>query len=266
MATPDPRSAISSERLRLLLIAGRDSSGGAGVDADLEVVREAGALAAIVVTAETRQGPRGLEALGAREPGSWMAEALAALEEVVDAIKIGLLPGAEHVLEAAEIVRRARAAEPAIPVVVDPVLGPTLGGRFLEQDGIEALREVLLPTGCVLTPNLDEAAELTGRDPGALLEHHEERIAAARILLEWGAGGVVLKGGHAEGELVDLVWEAGGEPEWLHLERFPGALRGTGCRHSTSLAIGLGQGMGLGSAAAAASELIGARMRAQGGS
>jgi hydroxymethylpyrimidine/phosphomethylpyrimidine kinase len=262
MATLDPRNAISSEQLRLLVIAGRDSSGGAGVDADREVAREAGISAAIVVTAETRQGEGGLEALGARAVGAWKAEAEAALGEGVGAIKIGLLPGAEHVVAAAELLRGAS----GVPVVVDPVLGPSSGGRFLDEAGVVALCDVLLPMGCVITPNLDEAAELTGRSPAALAANLEERVAAAGTLLECGAGAVVLKGGHGGGDLLDLVWEAGGRPEWLELERVPGALRGTGCRHATSLAIGLGRGLGIAAAARAAAQLVGVRMRAQGGS
>jgi len=266
MASPDPRSVISSETLRLLVIAGKDSSGGAGVDADLEAVRCCGASAAVVVTAETRQGERGLEALGAREPSAWMVEAKAALEEGVDAIKIGLLPGSGHVVAAAGFIQGALRVRPEIPIVVDPVFAPTLGGRFLDQAGVEAFREALLPTGCVLTPNLDEAAELTRRDPDELRDDFEERIAAARALLEFGAGGVVLTGGHAEGELLDLVCEAGSDPRRLPLERVPGAMRGTGCRHSTCIALGLARGQGLMEAATAAGELIGARIKAQSGS
>ncbi len=265
MASPGPRNAISSEPLRLLVVAGRDSSGGAGVDVDLEAARWGGASTAIVVTAETRQGERGLEELGAREASAWMAEAEEALAGGVDAIKFGLLPGAEHVLAAAELIKRALGARPATPVVVDPVLAPTQGGRFLDQAGLEALREVLLPTGCVITPNLDEAAELTGRAPGSLREDLEERIAAAQALIERGAGGVVLKGGHAEGALKDLVCEVGNEPRWLRLERAPGSLRGTGCRHSTWIALGLARGQGLMEAATVAGDWIGSQIKAQSG-
>lgn len=266
MATPAPMSAISSETLRLLVVAGRDSSGGAGVDADLEAARWGGASATVVVTAETLQGERGLEALGAREPSAWMAEAEAALEVGVDAIKIGVLPGSEHVVAAAEFIQGVLGAQPPIPVVVDPVLAPTQGGRFLEEAGVEAFREVLLPTGCFVTPNIDEAAELTGRVPDALREDLEERIAAAQDLMELGAGGVVLKGGHAGGALLDLVCEVRSEPRWLRLERAPGSLRGTGCRHSTCIALGLARGQGLMEAARAAGDWIGSQIAAQDGS
>lgn len=266
MANRDPKSATSSETPRLLVVAGRDSSGGAGVDADLEMARWCGASVDIVVTADTRQGEAGLEELGAREPGAWMREAEAALEAGVHAVKFGLLPGAEHVVAAAELVQGLLEAQPSIPIVVDPVLAPTLGGRFLDQAGVEALLEVLLPTGCVLTPNLEEAAELTGQAPAALQEDLEERIAAAHALMKRGARGVVLKGGHAEGALLDLVCEAGAEPRWLRLERAPGTRRGTGCRHSTCIALGLARGQGLLEAATAAGDRIGSLIRAGSGS
>ena len=264
--SPDPRNVTSSEKLRLLLVAGRDSSGGAGVDADLEAARWGEAEAAVVVTAETRQGELGLEELGARDPEAWIAEALAALAAGVDAVKIGLLPGAAHVVAAAGLIRETRKERPSIPFVVDPVIGPTLGGRFLDAEGIEALQDALLPTGCVITPNLDEAALLTGRSSAALREDLEERIAAAEDLLRRGAGGVVLKGGHGNGALLDLVHEVEFGPRWLELERFPESMRGTGCRHSTCLALGLARGEGLLEAASSAGAWIGSRIKAQSGS
>ena len=256
------RSVTSSESPQLLVVAGRDSSGGAGVDADLDAVRWGGASAAVVVTAETRQGERGLLELGARPPEDWLREAEAALEAGVDAVKFGLLPGPEHISAAAELVRGLT----AVPVVVDPVMAPTRGGRFLNESGVEALREVLLPTGCVVTPNLDEAAELTGLDSGLLKERPESRLAAAEALMELGAGGVRLKGGHAEGGLSELVCDLGREPEWLRLERRTGTLRGTGCRHSTAVALGLARGLGLLEAARVAGAWIGSLIEAQEGS
>lgn len=263
MERTDPKSAISSEPPRLLLVAGRDSSGGAGVDADLEAVRWGGANAVVVVTAETQQGAGGLVDLGARLPKEWVREAELALEEGVDAVKFGLLPGAEHVEAASELTRRLRAGSRPVPVVVDPVFAPTLGGRFLDERGVEAFKDALLPAGCVLTPNLMEAAELTGRAPGSLLEDPELRLEAAAQLLELGAAGVLLTGGHAEGELLELVCEAGVDPEWLRLERRQGALRGTGCRHSTAVAVSLARGLGLLEAASAASTWIGSLIEAQ---
>jgi len=258
-----PKSVTSSEPSQLLVVAGRDSSGGAGVDADLDAVRWGGASAVVVVTAETRQGEGGLLELGARPPEDWLREAEAALEAGVDGVKFGLLPGPEHIEAAAELIRGLRGGSRAIPVVVDPIMAPTLGGRFLDERGVEALREALLPTGCVLTPNLDEAAELTRLDLGLLKERPESRLEAAEVLMELGAGGVLLKGGHSEGALLELVCDLGRDPEWLRLERRTGVLRGTGCRHSTAVALGLARGLGLLEAARVAGAWIGSLIDAQ---
>ena len=263
MASQDRWSAISSEAMSVLVIAGRDSSGGAGVDADLDAARLAGASIRVVVTAETEQCERGLIELGARATEDWVAEAEAQIELGVSAIKFGLLPGVEHIEAAAKLISRVRALRPDIAVVVDPVLGPTHGGRFLDDVAVRALLEVLLPAGCILTPNLDEAAELTSRTIRELSSDLGARIEAAEELLARGARGVVLKGGHAEGPLLDLVCEEGAEPCWLRLERAPGALRGTGCRHATIIAWGLGGGERLVQAASEAGAQIGSLMRSQ---
>jgi hydroxymethylpyrimidine/phosphomethylpyrimidine kinase len=263
MASQDRWSAISSEAMSVLVIAGRDSSGGAGVDADLDAARLVDASLKVVVTAETEQRERGLVELGARAPEDWVAEAEAEIGQGVSAIKFGLLPGVEHIEAAARLISRARALRPDLAVVVDPVLGPTHGGRFLGDVGVRALLEVLLPAGCILTPNLDEAAELTSRTITELSSDLGARIEAAEELLARGARGVVLKGGHSEGPLLDLICAEGAEPHWLRLERAPGSLRGTGCRHATILAWGLGGGERLVQAASEAGAQIGSLMRSQ---
>ena len=264
MASQDHWSGISSETMNVLVVAGRDSSGGAGVDADLDAARLCGASLRVVVTAETVQGAGGLIEFGARAPEDWVAEAEAQIEKGVSAIKFGLLPGAEHVEAAAKLISRVRALRPGLAVVVDPVLGPTHGGRFLEGAGVRALLEDLLRTGCVLTPNLEEAAELTGRRIEELSRDLGARIEAAEELLARGAQGVVIKGGHSEGPLLDLVCQEGAEPHWLRLERVPGALRGTRCRHATLVACALGGGKRLAQAASEAGAYIGSLMRSEG--
>jgi len=233
---------------------------------DLEAARWAGVSATIVVTAETRQGDGGLVELGARSPEEWKEEAELALEGGVDAIKFGLLPGEEHIEAAAALVQGLREGSAHFPVVVDPVLAPTLGGRFLGERGVQALLEELVPQGCTLTPNLVEAAELTGRPVGSLRDSREARVEAAAELIELGAGGVLLKGGHGEGELLELVYEPGSEPRWLSLERHEGSLRGTGCRHATAVAAALARGEGLFEAAVSSSAWIGSLFAAQGAS
>ncbi|MCH2105636.1 MAG: hydroxymethylpyrimidine/phosphomethylpyrimidine kinase, partial [Planctomycetes bacterium] len=140
------------------------------------------------------------------------------------------------------------------------------GGRFLDEQGVKALLEGLVPRGCVLTPNLVEAAELTGRPEGLLKESLDARVEAAEELIERGAGGVLMKGGHAEGALLELVCEPGSAPRWLRLERHAGALRGTGCRHATGVAAALARGASLFDAARSSSAWIGSLIAAQGAS
>src|SRR5439155_7312944 len=143
---------------RVLVIAGHDPSG-AGLDADRAALADLQVDARFVTTAHTDQDEHRVRSIGAREPRAWLDEALAAAEDGIDALKFGLLPGAEHVIAAAELVRALRAREP-LDVVVDPVLGASSGARFLDAAAVEALRGELLVEGVIVTPNLAEAAEL----------------------------------------------------------------------------------------------------------
>lgn len=266
---------------RLLVVAGRDSRGRAGIDADREIALALGVRVRLVVTAETIQDERGLVELGARDPEAWLAEALEALVEPPDAIKFGLLPGAEHVRAALKLVRAARAAAGrgtkdarggekrgalgAPPVVIDPVLAPSAGGAFLSREDLDVLADLLLPERLVWTPNVPEAAALAGTDPAALAAGEPARVAAGRSLLERGAGGVVLKGGHAPGpEVVDLVLVPGTPPVRIVRPRLPRRLSGTGCRHASALAIGLARGHSLPEAAREAAGHVAARLEARG--
>lgn len=131
-----------------------------------------------------------------RAPRRWLLEAFTHVLRDVRAVKFGLLPGAEHVRAACDLVRALRERHGAeLPVVVDPVLAASSGGRFLDADGVRALKRELLPLRVVLTPNLDELAELTGRDGRELVRALEPRLAAARDLLALGAAAVIAKGG-----------------------------------------------------------------------
>jgi hydroxymethylpyrimidine/phosphomethylpyrimidine kinase len=255
---------MAGARPRVLVVAGHDPSG-AGVDADLDALGTLPVEAVLVVTARTRQDERAVHAIGARDAEAWLAEARAAARAGVAALKTGLLPGAEHVERAARLVRELRALHgDALPVVVDPVIAASSGGRFLDAAGVEALRGELIGLGVVVTPNLHEAADLAGV-PAAALEHGcAARERAAELLLGLGARAVVIKGGHgSEDPVRDLVAAADGTRAWLeHPRTAGGKVRGSGCRFASVLAGALALGRHLPEAAALAGEHVAGRIAA----
>lgn len=272
---------MSARRPRLLLVGGHDPSG-AGTTADLDALRGLPLEPLVLATAWTEQDSSGVRSIGARPAAAWEAEARSAcgLSSVVDgrrlssvldkpaALKTGLLPGAEHVRAAARLVR-----ELGVPAVVDPVLAASSGGRFLDEQAVEALRRELLALPVVATPNIEELAELVGADARTLAASLPARREAALQLLARGCAAVVAKGGHGvEDPACDLlVWRpeafpgsatgaaATGEPAVLELvhRRIPGAkIRGSGCRFASRLAGGLALGQDLATATRGASALL----------
>lgn len=247
----------------VLVVAGRDPTHGAGVDADREALAHFGCETRAVVTALTEQDGVHVFSLGARDPSLWLAEARAELRAAPAALKLGLLPGAAHVAAAA---RLAAELAPGTPVVADPVLAASGGEVLLDDAGIRALLEELLPLGVILTPNVPEAARLTDLDPGHLAAVPELRLAAARRLCEAGARAVVLKGGHDAADPVrDLVLERDKPPVWLLHPRVRGMrLHGSGCRFASALAAGLATGTPLPEAASRAGEWVARLVRERG--
>jgi hydroxymethylpyrimidine/phosphomethylpyrimidine kinase len=246
------------DRRRLLIVAGHDPSG-AGIDADLSALRGLDVEPLPVVTARTDQDERSVRSIGARDPREWRSEALESARDGVDAVKFGLLPGAEHVRAARELLRELRKLAGAdLPAVVDPVIRASSGGRFLDADAVEALRGELAAEAVVLTPNLSEAAELSCEPLEALEASFSARIEAARILLALGAAAVVIKGGHGREDPVrDLVARADGACAWLERPRLRGGgIRGSGCRFATHLAAGLALGRPIEEAAEEAGKFV----------
>jgi hydroxymethylpyrimidine/phosphomethylpyrimidine kinase len=226
-----------SSPLAILAVGGLDPSGHAGLAADLRAGASLGVLVAPLAAALTVQGGDELQ-VQAVDPGL-LARQLEAVSQGLRlaALKVGLLPSAAQVQTLAAFLRR----HAELPVVLDPVLAATRGGSLVQGDLLPALRRELLPLLSVLTPNLDEAAALLGRD---LQPDRGGLENAARDLLGLGPQALLLKGGHLGGaESPDLYADAQGL-SWLEGERIDSPnTRGTGCSLATLIAVGLAQGL-----------------------
>lgn len=229
---------------RVLVIAGSDSSAGAGIQADIKTAQAFGCYAQTVVTAVTAQDTRRVRRVHAVPLEIVVAQIEACLDDIgADAIKIGMLGSAKLVKAIAAALKRSR-----IPVVLDPVMASTSGAKFLDERAIAALKDHLLPLSTLVTPNIPEARRLTGlRDT--------ER--AARALIAMGAKSALIKGGHATSATVDdvLVWKGG-----IETYAFPRLktrhTHGTGCTLSTAIACGLAQKLSLPLAVGRAREFV----------
>lgn len=241
----------------LILCIGGTATNGPGLRADEEAVLAAGGRFVGIASAHTVQDAAEVKDIGARPPAQWRSEALAAvLRESPGAIKTGLLPGAEHLAELFGLLARLRGESPELPFVLDPVIAASTGERFLDESGVDALRSILEERP-VVCPNLLEAAELTGVDFEVMARDPATRLMAGERLLRLGAAAVVVKGGHGlEDPVLDLVMRRGEAPIWLERGRKPGNLRGSGCRHASSLATHLARGETLEGAARKAGAFV----------
>jgi len=227
-----------SSRPRLLTIAGSDSGGGAGIQADLKTFAAQGGYGMSVVTAVTAQNTREVRAVFEVPPAIVAAQIDAVLEDIgADAVKIGMLASAALVRVVAERLR-THLTGTGVPIVFDPVMVAKSGDRLLRQDAVEALISELLPLATVVTPNLPELEALTG----LAVATEGERARAAGALAAHGQA-VLAKGGHAEGdEVVDLLLTQGRVHRFVHLRLHTRATHGTGCTLSSAIAARLGAG------------------------
>ncbi|TNC16316.1 bifunctional hydroxymethylpyrimidine kinase/phosphomethylpyrimidine kinase [Methylobacterium terricola] len=240
-------------------VAGSDSGGGAGIQADLKTFSALGVYGASVITALTAQNTRGVQAIHDVEP-DFVARQIESVFTDLDvrAVKIGMLSRASTISAVAEGLARHGAG---LPVVLDPVMVATSGDRLLADDAVEALRQKLLPHASVLTPNLPEAAVLLGEgiaaDEAAMLDQ-------GRRLLALGPRAVLMKGGHAAGpESVDLLVGPGEATLRLTGPRIETRnTHGTGCTLSAALAAGLARGRALPEAARDAKAYLSAALAA----
>jgi len=234
-----------------LTIAGSDSSGGAGIQADLKTFAAFGVYGASALTALTAQNTRGVLAVDAVAARFVVAQMEAVLSDLdVGAIKTGMLANAAIVGAVADRLR----VELGRPIVVDPVMVATSGHVLLEPDAIDALKRQLLPKAFLVTPNLSEAARLLGADEAV---SEAQTVAQARALLNFGCKAVLLKGGHGSGnEAVDILCDGAGIERFVRPRIDTRNTHGTGCTLSAAIVALLAHGVGLREAVARAKQFV----------
>ena len=236
----------------ILTIAGSDSSAGAGIQADLKTMAAHGCYGLSALTAVVSETPGRVSRLSLVEPELIEDQMRVLLEGFpIAAAKTGMVGGAEQVRAVVAAWQRWGAGR---PLVVDPVMVATGGGKLLEDAAVVTLIELLLPLGSVLTPNMDEAAVLWGKE----VTTRDSMAACAQDLAARFGTAVLVKGGHLEGDAADDVLCHAGGLEWFAGKRVAGVqTHGTGCSYSAAIACGLGQGATLVAAVAAAKAFIG---------
>jgi hydroxymethylpyrimidine/phosphomethylpyrimidine kinase len=237
--------------IRVLSIAGSDSGGGAGIQADLKTFAALGCYGMTAITALTAQNTLGVSGIHGVPPEMLKAQLSAVLDDIgVDAVKIGMLHAPEIVRTVAWALKHYKVER----VVLDPVMVATSGDRLIAPDTVQVLVDELFPLATVVTPNLDEAALLLGRPITAA----SELEAAARDLLAMGATAVLLKGGHLPGnEVADLLVTNAGASQRLASPRIASRnTHGTGCTLSSAIAAYLALGHPLDQAVAQARSYI----------
>jgi hydroxymethylpyrimidine/phosphomethylpyrimidine kinase len=235
--------AMGESKGRVLIIAGSDSGGGAGIQADIKTVTMLGGYAATAITAVTVQNTLGVSAVHPIPTDIVVAQAQAVLDDIgADAIKTGMLGSAEIVEAVAGLLTEA-----GVPAVIDPVMIAKGGAPLLADSALVAVRARLVPLAAVLTPNAPEAAALTG----LLVETTDDLRRAADALLAMGARAVLMKGGHVPGETVtDLLITPAGETSFSGPRIETRHTHGTGCTLASAVAAGLAQGLSLETAVA----------------
>lgn len=225
---------------RVLIVAGSDSGGGAGIQADVKTVTALGGFAATAVTALTAQNTTGVYGVVGVEPPFIQQQMRLVIEDIgVDAVKTGMLHSAPVIEAVAEVLAEL---DPGLPVVVDPVMVAQSGASLLESEAVSALKERLLPRATVLTPNLPEAEALLGAE---IPETRDGMVSAALALAGLGPAAMLLKGGHMAGDrLRDVLAGAGELLEVFEEPRIDTPhTHGTGCTLASAIATGLAQGL-----------------------
>lgn len=226
---------------KALTIAGSDSGGGAGIQADLKTFSALGCFGMSVITALTAQNTRVVTGISPVPPEFIGLQIDAVMEDIgTDAVKIGML----HSPEVIEIVTKKLVQWNCSNIVLDPVMISKSGDHLLREDAVHALKTMLIPEAFIITPNLPEASVLLGRD----VETLEDMETAAKDLAALGCANVLLKGGHLmEGDSLDLLFQADKD----NMTKLPGTRietpnsHGTGCTLSSAICAGLAKGISL---------------------
>lgn len=223
-------------RGRVLVVAGSDSSGGAGIQADIKTITAFGAYAMTAITALTAQSTEGVFGIVAVAPDFVGQQMKLALGDIgADCIKLGMLHSAAAIDAVADALEQG--AE-GIPTVIDPVMVAKGGSRLLEPQAIERFKQRLLPGATLVTPNIPEAEALTG----LILNSLDLRRTAARRLLDMGAQAVLLKGGHAQDDpVIDLLVTPTVVQSFASPRLRTGQTHGTGCTLASAIAALLAQ-------------------------
>ena len=243
---------------RVLIIAGSDCSGGAGIQADIKTATMLGGYAATAITALTAQNTLGVHGVYDVAPDFVAEQIKVVLDDVgADAIKIGMLATPEIIIAVADAIDAEIAK--GVPLVLDPVMVAKGGARLLAENAIDALKSRLLPLAAIATPNLHEAKALTGIS----MDEKDQRVMAAREIQKMGVKSVLITGGTTEGGtnegdmLFDLLIDQNGDEKVFSHRRIETPhTHGTGCTLASAIATGLAQELALDAAIARAHDFV----------
>ncbi|WP_332772076.1 bifunctional hydroxymethylpyrimidine kinase/phosphomethylpyrimidine kinase [Phenylobacterium sp.] len=246
---------MSENKGRVLIIAGSDSGGGAGIQADIKTVTALGGYAATAITAVTVQNTLGVTGVHPIPAAVVEAQARAVLDDIgADAIKTGMLGDVAMVETVARLLDSAR----SLPAVIDPVMVAKGGANLLAAEAVAAVRTLLIPRAALLTPNAPEAEALSG----LAVATTDDLRRAGEVLLGLGARAVLMKGGHVDGvTVVDVLMTPDGETTFEGERLQTRHTHGTGCTLASACATGLAQGMSLTEAVARAWAYVHEAMR-----
>lgn len=228
----------NADLARILVVAGSDSGGGAGIQADIKTITALGGYGMTAVTAITVQNTLGVSGIHSIPVDIIVRQMEAVLTDIgADAVKTGMLHSTE-IIEAVSAARQRLC--PDVPIIVDPVMVATSGDRLLEDKAVDALKRDLLVQATILTPNIPEAEVLTGMT----IRDEDDMVHAAHMLLTLGPQVVVMKGAHLPTETIkDLVISEAGQVTFEHPRVKTTNTHGTGCTLASAIATGIGQGM-----------------------